>query len=104
MARFAHLIRYTSEGAKTIGESKNRYQKFEQTLKENGGRIVDAYGLLGEYDVLVVTEAPDEKAVTRAVLSAVARGTVSTQTLPAIPIREFFELVDQAVGAAAARR
>ena len=61
-------------------------------------------GLLGEYDVLVITEAPDEKAVTRAVLSAVSRGTVSIQTHPAIPIQEFYEMVDQAVGAAAARR
>lgn len=104
MARFAHLVRFTSEGAKTINDSRNRYQKFEQALKENGGRIVDAYGLLGDHDLLIVTEAPDEKAVTRAVLTAVARGTVSFQTHPAIPIREFYEMVDQAVGAVAARR
>ncbi len=104
MARFAHLLRFTSEGAKTIGDSKNRYEKFEQALKENGGRVVDAYGLLGEYDLLVITEAPNEKVVTKVVLAAMSRGTISSQTMPAIPIKEFYELVDQAVGAAAARR
>jgi len=104
VATFAILVNFTSEGAKTIGDSKNRYQKFEQGLKEAGGRVVASYGLLGEYDILVVAEAPDEKAIAKVVLAAVSRGTVSTKTLPAIPIKEFYEIVDQALGAVAARR
>ena len=104
MARFVHLLKYTAEGAKTIGESKSRYEKFEQGLKSAGGRIVDAYGLMGEYDLLVVTEAPDQNAVMKAVLAAMSRGTISSQTLPAVPIQEFYRLVDEAVGAATARR
>ncbi len=104
MARFVHLLKYTTEGAKTIGESKSRYEKFEQGLKSAGGRVVDAYGLMGEYDLLVITEAPDQNAVLKAIVAALSRGTVSSQTLPAIPIQDFFRLVDEAVGAAAARR
>ena len=104
MARFVHLLKYTTEGAKTIGESKSRYEKFEQALKTAGGRIVDAYGLLGEYDLMVVTEAPDQNSVMKAILGAISRGTISTQTLPAIPIREFYGLVDEALGAVAATR
>ncbi len=104
MARFVHLIKYTAEGAKTLGESRSRYDKFEQGLKQFGGRVVDAYGVLGEYDLLVITEAPDEKAVIKAILAAMSRGTVSSQTLQAIPIKEFYNLVDEAVGAVGARR
>jgi hypothetical protein len=32
------------------------------------------------------------------VLAAVSRGTVSTHTLTAIPIKEFYDIVDEAVG------
>jgi uncharacterized protein with GYD domain len=102
--RFVHLVNFTTEGAKTIGESKKRYDWFEQGVKAAGGRIIDAYGVLGAHDLVVTTEMPDEKAVIKVVAATVARGTVSVQTLTAIPIKEFYELVDQAVGAAAARR
>lgn len=102
--RFVHLVNFTTEGAKTIGESKKRYDLFEQGVQAAGGRVVDAYGVLGSHDLVAITELPDEKAATRVAVAAVARGTVSIQTLTAIPIKEFYELVDEAVGAAAARR
>ena len=104
MPRFAHLVRFTAKGAETIGESQKRYELFEQGVRQAGGRIVDAYGLLGKYDLLIVTELPDEKAATKVVVAAAARGTVATQTLTAIPIKEFYQIVDEAVAAGAARR
>lgn len=102
--RFVHLVNFTTEGAKTIGESKKRYDLFEQGVRAAGGRVVDGYGVLGSHDLVVITELPDEKAATKVAVAAVARGTVSIQTLTAIPIKEFYELVDEAIGAAAARR
>lgn len=102
--RFVHLVNFTTEGAKTIGESKKRYDLFEQGVRAVGGRVVDGYGVLGSHDLVVITEMPDEKAATKVAVSAVARGTVSIHTLTAVPIKEFYELVDEALAAAAARR
>ncbi len=104
MPTFVQLVRYTSEGAKSIGDSKKRYEKFEQGVKAAGGRIVEAYGLLGDYDILAVTELPNEKAAVRVSVAAMSQGTVSIKTLTALPIKEFYNIVDEAVGAVTARR
>lgn len=104
MMTFATLVNFTQKGAESIGESKNRFAKFEALVKEAGGRIVAAYGLLGDHDLLVIGEFPDEKAMTRTLVQVASWGTVSTKTLTAIPIKEFYALVDEAVGAVAARR
>lgn len=102
--RFVHLVNFTTEGAKTIGESRKRYDRFEQGVQGAGGRVIDGYGVLGSHDLIVVTEMPDEKAAARVAIAAASQGTVSIQTLTAIPIREFYQLVDETLAAAAARR
>ncbi len=104
VATFISLIRFTSEGAKTIGESKKRYELYEQGVKAAGGRIIGSYGVLGDYDLIAVTELPDEKAAVKVSVAAMARGTVSIKTLTALPIKEFYSIVDEAVGAVSARR
>lgn len=92
MPTFVTLARYTAEGAKTIVDSRDRYRKFEMAVREAGGRIVAAYGLLGSYDLLLVTDLPDEKVAVRLLMTAVSRGTVTTETLTAVPIDEFYDL------------
>jgi len=104
MPTFVQLVRYTSEGAKTIGDSKKRYEKFEQNVKAAGGRIHESFGLLGDYDILAITDLPNEQAAVKVSVAAMAQGTVSVKTLTALPIKEFYNLVDEAVGAVAARR
>jgi uncharacterized protein with GYD domain len=101
---FINLVRFTTEGAKSIGESKKRYELFEQGVKAVGGRVVGSYGVLGDYDLISITELPDEKAAVKVSVAAMTRGTVSIKTLTALPIKEFYSVVDEAVGALAARR
>jgi uncharacterized protein with GYD domain len=79
-------------------ESRDRYRKFELAVHEAGGRIVAAYGLLGGYDLLLVTELPDEKVAIRLLMTAVSRGTVSTETMTAVPIDEFYDLAARVPG------
>ncbi len=99
MQTFATLVRFTAEGTKTLGESRKRYENYQKLVQEAGGRVTASYGLLGEYDILTIAELPNEKAAARIALAIASRGTVSTQTLTAIPIKEFYDLVDEAVGA-----
>jgi uncharacterized protein with GYD domain len=101
---FINLVRFTTEGAKSIGESKKRYELFEQGVKAVGGRVVGSYGVLGDYDLISITELPDEKAAVKVSVAAMLRGTVSIKTLTALPIKEFYSVVDEAVGAVTARR
>lgn len=86
------------------GESRKRYQKYEQGVKAAGGRLIGSYGLLGEYDLITIAELPDEKTAVRLSVATMSQGTVSVRNLTALPINEFYGLVDEAVGAVAAAR
>ena len=97
MQTFVILMKFTSKGAETLRASSQRYDQFEQGIRELGGKIVSAYGLLGDYDVLIIAEFPDAKAAMKTVVRAASRGTATSKTLTAIPIKEFYALVDEAL-------
>ncbi len=99
MPTFVTLVRFTAEGAKTITGSRKRYEAYEKRVQDAGGRVVASYGLLGEYDILTIADLPSEKAAARIALATGSLGTVSTQTLTAIPIKEFYDMIDEVVGA-----
>jgi uncharacterized protein with GYD domain len=90
MPTFVTLVKLTPEGAKTIGDGRKRYERYERLVKEAGGRVISAHGLLGQYDIITVSELPDEQTAVRVALSVGVLGTVTTQTMTAVPIKEFF--------------
>lgn len=95
MPTFVTLARYTAEGARTIASSRERYEKFKLGVQQAGGRVTAAYGLLGSHDLLIVTELPDERAAMQLLATIASRGSVSTETLVAIPIDELYDLVEK---------
>ena len=50
------------------------------------------YVTLGDYDYLLITEAPDEKVMAEIALRASQRGRTRFTTFTAIPIEEFAEV------------
>jgi|SRR2546426_1911281 len=98
MQTFVILMKFTTKGAETLSESGQRYERFEEGIRALGGKVLSAYALLGDYDVLIVAELPDEKAAMKTVIRAASRGTATSKTLTAIPIREFYALVDKTLG------
>lgn len=94
MQTYVILMKFTTKGAETLLESSRRYDKFDEGIRELGGRVVSAYGLLGDYDVLIIAEFPDERAAMKTVIRAASRGTATSKTLTAIPLREFYGLVN----------
>ena len=81
------MFRYTLEGVKGI--SSHRTGEVKETIKRGGGKHVAGYELLGEYDVLIIAEYPDEKAAIRATIEINKLIGASSHTMVAIPIEEF---------------
>ena len=95
MPKFVTFARYTPEGARTIASSRERYEKFRLSVQQVGGRIEAAYGLLGSHDLLLITELPDERSAAQLLVTVASRGTVTTETQVAIPIDEFYDLIEK---------
>ena len=77
-------------------EAKNapeRLQAFEDALREAGGKLVGFYVVLGQYDYIVISEAPDDQIAVRLILNTIAQGNMRTQTMRAFPREEFEAIV-----------
>ncbi len=71
-------------------------EEFEKELKKACPEVkrIASYALLGPYDFLHIIEAPDALSAAKAALILNSFGVTSTQTLTAIPFREFAKVVE----------
>jgi uncharacterized protein with GYD domain len=96
MPVYVTLGKYTAEAMKNIHEVSERLQQNTQLIEAKGGKLIAFYGLMGEWDILAITEFPNEKSAVSALLMIGKAGRVSTQTMTAIAGEEFATLAKQA--------
>ncbi|WP_266078252.1 GYD domain-containing protein [Haladaptatus caseinilyticus] len=63
-------------------------------VDEYDAGIVESYAILGEYDFMVVFDAPDRNAAFRASIAIENQG-LDAQTMEIIPIEEFANIVQE---------
>lgn len=68
-----------------IKDSPKKIEAAQKVFESIGGEMKDFYYTMGQYDFVVVCEAPDDEAMTKALLIIAGKGEVRTETLPAIP-------------------
>ncbi len=97
MPLYVMLSTLGPQGSATLRENPARLKEVNRDVEAMGVRIVSQYALLGQWDFLNVVEAPDEKAVARVATFLSARGTLKTQTLTAIEVDEFIEVLEKGI-------
>jgi len=83
MPMYVTLIRYTEQGIKTFKDLPSRLEETRKAGETAGAKLVAFYLTMGQYDAVVVTEAPDDETVATLALAAGGRGNVRTETLRA---------------------
>ncbi len=92
MPTYISLVNLTEQGIKEVKNAPQRLQSFDTAAKEVGGRLIGFYLVLGQFDYVIITEAPDDQTAARLILGTIAQGSVRTQTMRAFPREEFEEL------------
>ncbi|MDQ2717778.1 MAG: GYD domain-containing protein [Chloroflexota bacterium] len=92
MPTYISLVNLTEQGIKEARNAPERLETFDKAVREAGGRLLGFYLVMGQYDYIVVTEAPDDQTATRLILSTIAQGSVRTQTMRAFPREEFEQI------------
>ncbi len=73
MALYMYQASFTSEAwATQIQNPQNRAEQMRTLIEANGGRLISYYYAFGEYDVVLISELPDN--VNAAALSLAAAG------------------------------
>ena len=96
MPLFIVLSKLTDEGSKTLKKKPERIKEVNKELEENFNvKVLDQYVVLGEYDFVNIVEAPSMEDVLKAMVELTRRGTVRTQTMPAIKVDDLIKMLKE---------
>ncbi len=93
MPTYINLLRYTQKGIENIKEGPARLDAAKQAYKAMGCEIKSFYLVIGQYDAVVISEAPNDEAVANLALAIGSKGNVRTETLRAYTEDEYRKLV-----------
>ena len=94
MPTYISLIQYTDQGIQKIKESPARLDHARKGYEAAGGKIKDFFLVMGEYDIVIVAEAPNDEAITKTSLALASKGNVRTRTSRAFTESEYRKLID----------
>ena len=93
MPKYVVLGKFTSQGIKNIKDSPKRLKSADKLMESLGVKLKKFYYTMGRYDWVAIVEAPDENAMTLSLLAIASQGSVSTETLTAIPSDKAAEII-----------
>ena len=93
MAKYATLYSFTDQGIRAVKESPSRVKAAIEAAAAAGMKVLAVYYTQGPYDMVVISEADDEKAATAFALATGAQGNVRSTTMRAWDPDEFEEIV-----------
>ena len=89
MPRYVWLIKLTKKGLEEIKDSSKRVEAAEKEIEGLGGKLLDFYMVMGEYDYVAIVEFPSDEVYMTYVLGLGAAGFVRTTSLKAFSREEF---------------
>lgn len=93
MPTYITLLKWTEQGVKTIKESPQRINAAREAARAAGGDLKAIYMVFGDWDMVAISEAPNDEAYARVMLAIAAQGEVRSQTLKAFNEEEFRRIV-----------
>lgn len=93
MPTYIALANWTDRGAQQVKESPQRVDMARKALVEMGGEFRSLFMTLGEYDLVLIYEAPDDAVAARFMLMLGQMGSVRTRTLKAFPEAAYREII-----------
>ncbi len=88
MPTYVMLTNLTAEGVRTLKNNPARVAEVNKEVEQIGAKVQAQYATLGQYDFVTIVEAPDEKTMAKVSVELGSRGTMTSQTLAAMPADE----------------
>ena len=93
MATYISLLKYTQKGSEAIKQVPTRIDAGRAAAKAVGADIKQIYLVMGRYDVVIISEAPDDETAAKLALATGMQGNVQSETLRAFTESEFKKIV-----------
>ena len=93
MATYISLLRFTQQGIKTIKDSPGRIDAARKAYQAQGASLKAIYLTMGQYDLVTISEAPNDEAVAKLTLALGSLGNIQTETLRAFTEDEYRKII-----------
>ena len=95
MPTYVTLMKWTEQGIKDIKSTVDRSEQARQAIEQMGGRMSTICWTQGAYDIVAITDFPDEETATAFLLSIGKLGNLRTETLRAFSAEEMRRILEK---------
>ena len=88
MPTYVMLTNLTPEGVQTLKNNPGRVGEVNKEVEQLGVKVKEQWATLGQFDFITVVEAPDDQTMAKVSIELGSRGTMSSQTLAAMPAED----------------
>jgi uncharacterized protein with GYD domain len=95
MPAYVSLIHWTEQGIKNYRDTSKRLEDFTKLAESKGGKVREALYTVGEYDIVIVTEFPDDETATAVLLQVGSLGNIRTNSMRAFTAHEMGGIISR---------
>ena len=95
MATYVTLFNFTDQGLRNVKDTVKRMEAAKQAGSEIGVKLKEFVWTQGQYDLIVISEAPDEAVAGAFLLNVLKAGNVRAQTLRAFTATEMEKILEK---------
>ncbi|MBI4306905.1 MAG: GYD domain-containing protein [Chloroflexi bacterium] len=93
MPSYLSLVNWTEQGIKNVKDSPKRLDEAKRLIMQHGGKLIFFYLTMGQYDLAVLMELPNDEVAAQIALSLGKAGNVRTTTLKAFTEDEYRKII-----------
>lgn len=90
--RYLILGKYSNHGIANV--SSHRTSKLTELVNQIGGQLRDSYALLGQFDIALIVDLPDNSSAVKLAATLQLTMGISSTTLPATSISQFDQIAE----------
>ncbi len=94
MPTYISLMIYTEQGLRDIKKSPRRLDAARKAADDLGGKLGQLYLTMGTYDLVAISEFPDDATAATFALRLGALGNVRTTTVKAFPENAYRKILE----------
>jgi uncharacterized protein with GYD domain len=96
MPTYVTVANFTDQGIKNFRDTVRRSEDFRGVVEQSGGQVRLQLWTLGQYDIVVVMDFPDDETAAAVALQTAALGNVRTTTLKAFDAEQMTAIIQRA--------
>jgi uncharacterized protein with GYD domain len=95
MPHYIILWNWTDQGVRAVKDSPKRLASFKVELEQADGKLMGEYYTMGQYDGIVIAEAPNDETIMSILLGDASKGNFRSMTLKAFPMEEAAKVIEK---------